>query len=386
MTVEHSDIIGGSSCERRMNCPGSADLEAKFPDRGSSKYADEGTMLHSVMHKILWEDSAPGDLIGYRELGQEFTEELLDELVQPALNCFDNLQDEYGEFEFTSEAKVGFPGTDGFGTCDLIGANDDFTFINDWKFGRGVKVKGGADNYQLRFYGAGAMNTPPYDSWFKPGKPIVLSIIQPAMREPLTHGIIEYDDLVEFTDEVQATIKKIMDGSKDFKAGKWCKWCRGQPVCPEKKTKAEELLGLNKSVLTPNELGFLVGQAEELEDFISSVKSLAREELEKGREVTGYKLVKKRATRSWADENRVVERLSVYLSKDQLFDNKLISPAKAEKAIKSAKADVEVKDLIVSRSSGTTMTTLDDEREAVVPKPGGDLNLPITEERLKHAN
>ena len=116
------------------------------------------------------------------------------------------------------------------------------------------------------------------------------------------------------------------------------------------------------------------------------MKSLAREELEKGREVTGYKLVKKRATRSWADENRVVERLSGYLSKDQLFDNKLISPAKAEKAIKSAKADVEVKDLIVSRSSGTTMTTLDDEREAVVPKPGGDLNLPITEERLKHAN
>ena len=52
----HSSLVGGSSADRRINCPGSYQLEQKLPattKNESSSYADEGTALHAAMQHIL---------------------------------------------------------------------------------------------------------------------------------------------------------------------------------------------------------------------------------------------------------------------------------------------------------------------------------------------
>ena len=51
--VKHSSVVGGSTAKRLINCPGSAALVASVPPAPSSKYADEGTLLHNAIAECL---------------------------------------------------------------------------------------------------------------------------------------------------------------------------------------------------------------------------------------------------------------------------------------------------------------------------------------------
>lgn len=177
---DHSQIMGSSTCERRMACPGSAELEAAAPPEKPSRYAEEGSFLHLVMEHILQDDKTPEEMIGFTHNGYTLTEELLDEMIRPALRCFDDLHEEFGDFEYCCEVKVSYEGTGAFGTADVIGANSEYVFIVDWKFGRGVKVVGNEDNKQLLFLAGAARETPETADMFALNKKIVLAIVQPA--------------------------------------------------------------------------------------------------------------------------------------------------------------------------------------------------------------
>jgi hypothetical protein len=47
--MQHSNIVGGSTAKRVINCPASVNLVNKVPPKGSSDYANEGTMLHAAI-------------------------------------------------------------------------------------------------------------------------------------------------------------------------------------------------------------------------------------------------------------------------------------------------------------------------------------------------
>ena len=57
--AQHSSIVGGSTAKRVMACPGSVKLVQQMPPKPSSKYADEGTLLHNVIAEILTTDRTP---------------------------------------------------------------------------------------------------------------------------------------------------------------------------------------------------------------------------------------------------------------------------------------------------------------------------------------
>ena len=54
--MQHSNIVGGSTAKRVINCPGSVALVQKMPPQPSNKYADEGTLLHNVIAEIVMSD------------------------------------------------------------------------------------------------------------------------------------------------------------------------------------------------------------------------------------------------------------------------------------------------------------------------------------------
>lgn len=382
----HSLLIGGSIADRRMNCLASYKLESAMPEPPSSPYADEGTMLHSVMDKILGEGKTPEEMLGYTELGHKFTEELLEEMVAPALEAFDRLMSEYGceEIEYVTEARVKYPGMDAFGTCDVIGCSEGYTFVVDWKFGRGVKVTAGGHNSQLKFYAGAARVTGGNRSvkeMFSDDREVVLAIIQPAMDEPLTHGVVSHEELDEFVREMKEAVGANLAGTHDPTPGKWCKFCRAASTCPAKTSTAKQLA--NRSPVDPSvdpdELGELLTTAHELEDWIRSVRTLAMNELEKGRAVTGWKLVEGRATRKWSDEEEAEKALRKMKFKvGDIHTSKLVSPAQAEKLLKGAGKDPDEISSLVVTSRGTTMAEADDPRPAVIVagRVGGNLNLP----------
>ena len=158
--------------------------------------------------------------------------------------------------------------------------------------------------------------------------------------------------------------------------GPWCKFCRAEATCPSKTDMVTALI--NRGPIDPeipsNELGALLDMAHQVEDWSRAVFKMAFDELEKGRDVDGYKLVDKRGTRRWTGND--VENVLTDLLGDQAFEKKLVSPAKAEKALKLAGSTADISTHIVSMSSGRTLAAAADPRPAVVIKPRGAMNLP----------
>jgi len=136
----HSTIVGGSTAKRVIACPASIDMVAKMPKLPSSKYADEGTLLHDAISQIL--DCKATDVVGMVYEGIALTQELFDDKIAVALAALDEI-DPAKEMEFVVESRVNFgdllPGV--FGSADLLGRLGKKAIVLDWKFGNGVAVE-----------------------------------------------------------------------------------------------------------------------------------------------------------------------------------------------------------------------------------------------------
>jgi hypothetical protein len=84
------------------------------------------------------------------------------------------------------------------------------------------------------------------------------------------------------------------------------------------------------------QLGAHLRLADMVEDWSKSVRGLALQMLESGVTVPGYKLVAKRATRSWVDEAVALGALKA-LGAEESELVELRSPAQVEKALKARK-------------------------------------------------
>ena len=135
----HSNIVGGSTAKRVINCPGSVALVQKMPPKPSSEHADRGTLLHNVIAEHL--EGKPWTL-GLKYNDQVLTQELVDEKLTPALKALDEV-DPTQNMVYEVETRVGFgdllPGV--FGSTDLIGRVGNRAVVLDWKFGSGVAVE-----------------------------------------------------------------------------------------------------------------------------------------------------------------------------------------------------------------------------------------------------
>jgi hypothetical protein len=386
----HSTLMGGSIAWRRINCNASYALEEAAPEPPVSSYAQKGTMLHSVMQHVLDNEVDPMTMIGFTEEGQTLTVDDVQDLIQPALDDFDRLLMNYDieEFDLITEASVQYRGMNAFGTCDVIVSTPKWLIFVDWKFGKGVLVKGGAQNAQLKFYAGAARETPGTKELFQRDvKSVVLAIIQPPAAEKgqdsLTFGEIFEDELDGFVEDVRAAVKRIRtEDNLEPRAGKWCRFCNAAPTCPAKLGEVQALLTLDPKtrIIDPIELGSLVRRADEMETWIKAVRSTARNELQRGRVVDGFKLAEKRATRKWIDEDQAENLLiDAGVALLELHDRKLVSPRRAERLLKTAGGDPKaIEEVVTRQSSGTTMVPEDDPRPAITNRrDGSNLDLPV---------
>ena len=146
--------------------------------------------------------------------------------------------------------------------------------------------------------------------------------------------------------------------------GDHCRWCSAKAICPQMNGAIERETQRVVSLLTPEELGACLKRADDLETYINDLRALAFKTLENNGTVPGYKLVAKRATRQWRDENAAYDWLQ-----DQgvngLKEPEVISPAAAEKLLKKSKVALP-DDLVMAVSSGSTLVPESDPRPAVL--------------------
>lgn len=361
--ADHSDIVGGSTAKRVIACPGSVQLVRKMPPKPSSVYADTGTLLHDAMASILGHPDVPAtEVIGMEYNDIELTQDLYDEKVVPALAALDEIDPE-GVMDIAVEKIVGFgdalPGV--FGSADLIGRIGDRAIVLDWKFGDGVAVEV-EENAQALFYAAAAMRTDVTKWAFDGVKEIELVIVQPPA---VKRWVTTPKRVARFEKQLFAAVKKALHPSAPYSAGDHCRWCNAKPICPILSGGVVRALQTSLKALDADALGAAVRDADVLEEWIKEVRALAHQMLEQGLPVPGYKLVPKRATRQWVDEDKAKDVLSDFLPPEELMVTKLASPAQAEKALKKRKLDLP-DDLVVAVSSGNTMAPESDPRPAVM--------------------
>jgi hypothetical protein len=364
----HSNLIGGSTADRLLNCPGSFQLIQRIPEMADrpSEYANYGSAMHAVMDRLVesYADGFPTSkdhTIGLaRELlGETFYDRVLeqhhlDDSIIPAIDTLYELMRIYGGgfAVVANELNVKFPSIPGaYGTCDLILANKKVVLMNDWKFGAGIPVTavikddtGERVNPQLLFYFAAAINSLPSAVFKK--KKYAVAIIQPRTDEPLTHTIITRTEIDMFVEDVDVAIIKALDKDPPLTVGDHCRWCPARPFCPRHTEPLFELTQLGAAPARPLEVdtddgdyGEFLAKAKVLVDLAADYKKAVDEQLhaylEAGGTVPGWKLKLKTKLRQWVDEGVVIPTLvKLGFTEPDILQHKLQTFAHVDKVAK----------------------------------------------------
>jgi hypothetical protein len=354
--------MGGSTAERGLECLYSITRAADMPRPAASDAAKEGTMLHAAFVEAHAEKLRE-EIIGFEMEGVTLTRELYEDKLVPALEAFDAFiaarEVEFYDYELPVRFKAH---PEAFGTGDLMGVNKNRTigFVGDLKFGfHEVDV----ETAQLDFYAAAALETPEVEDLFDGVGLVELFIIQPGSDPVLRSRTVSTAALRHFSAKVSTALRmKDHDGLEPV-AGKWCKFCPVKPVCPAHVSVSREALEIDLEGV--NDLGALVDMAYKVEAWAASVLKLAHSQLEAGHEVTGYKLVPKRAYEKWTDADAaLVHARERRLPLKTVTKRVLLTPTQLRKVLKSRFERV-FDGYTSKQSSGTTMARAEDAREGL---------------------
>ena len=360
--MQHSKVVGGSTAKRVIACPGSVALVNKMPPQLSSKYADEGTLLHNVIADVLDKFLPAQSFLGMKYKDIELTQELIDDKLLPALAALDEI-DPTKQMEFAVETRVGFGDflPDVFGSTDLLGRIGSKALVIDWKFGDGVLVTA-EENPQLLFYAAAAMRTPEVQWVFDGATEIECVIVQPT--KGVSRWMTTPARIKAFEQELAMAVREAQKPDANLAAGDHCRWCAAKPICPKMTGAVDRALKTSLQDLDAAQISTYLKNADVLEKWITDLRALAFQMLEKGVKLPEHKLVAKRATRKWANEDAARAALTEHLLEEYIYDRVLISPAKAEKLLKNLGQPLP--DCVVSISSGSTLAHVSDARPEVL--------------------
>jgi hypothetical protein len=277
-----------------------------------------------------------------------------------------------------------------FGTADTAAWNPTtkHLVVPDYKHGVGVVVDA-FENPQGMMYALGAIIT----KKIKPEK-ITIVIVQPRAHH--ADGIVRlydfgWDELVEFKKALFADARRTLDEDAPIVVGEWCRFCPALAVCPAQKEHAVvvaqdefEVIEDQASLPVPeamddDQLRVILEKMGIVKAWFNAVSSYVQSRLENGDTFDGYKLVPKRATRKWTNE----EEADAYLSSqgiddEERYTRKLLSVAQAEKAIRARAPRGQKKhthlpeELVNAESSGHNMVPDSDSRPAIDYRAGDE--------------
>ncbi len=364
--------IGASSMKRWANCPGSV-ARAKGLPNYSSAAAREGTDAHTLGEKIL---IAKRDKKPLPDM-MEYDAETID-AVMVYVDHMLSLQKPGSTqlYEHRFHLKDIHP--DLYGTADGVTyyPKEKLLIISDYKHGAGVFVDV-VKNDQLMYYATGAVLT----LGFAVNK-VRIEIIQPRIRsaEAIRPWECDIFDIWEFADELRKAVARTEDPNAPLCAGDWCKFCpvAAANACPLIRQQARALA---QRVFSPtakvdyDELEDTLDWFPVFESWISGVREFAYNRAMAGQKFKRHKLVPKRATRQFKDEDKALVAISKYtgIPRSELYivRRAAMSPSQIEqipvKKMRVKKVDLEkfLEGQVERVSSGFTLVHESDNRKAV---------------------
>lgn len=366
--------LSPSASHRWINCPGSVHLAEQCPPQTGSAYTAEGTEAHALAELKL------------RKFNEEGTGDFFDKQLEKARSEFEYYCGEMEEatdfyFDIVTEKLIqGGPDAelmieqrfsldkwvpDSFGSADAVIIAGNTIEVCDLKYGKGVKVDA-VGNPQLRLYGLGAAELfgDLYDF-----DTVRVTIIQPRLDHVSTEEI-SLEDLKDWAENWVAPAAKLaMSNTDEVHCGDWCQFCPAKAICRER---AEANLELARhdfkkpALLTDEEIGEVLRQADELQKWAADISSYALEQALAGKQYDGWKLVEGRSIRKYADEIKVADTLKAAgFDEALLYERKLNGITNMEKLVGKKKLTELLGDLLVKPAGKPVLVPESDKRDAI---------------------
>ncbi|MFQ0815745.1 hypothetical protein AVM02_07485 [Brucella anthropi] len=386
-------ILSASGSHIWLNCTKSGELSMHpdAPQRRGSVYAAEGTAAHDLAETCLREGKDADLYIGLDFQGFKVTPEMAD-AVQVYLDHVRGLP--YGVYYIEQGVSLSAlweregkkcP-TPLFGTSDFLALCGATLHVVDYKHGVGVPVEA-EGNTQFMYYGLGGVLHALQQGYVLP-KFITMTVVQPRAPHkdgPVRSWTIPTIDLFVWADTVlMPAVMSVIAGDTTYQTGQHCRWCPHAGQCPALRKQALTVARTqfddvsatppNPNLIPLEELGAILEQAELISSWVSQVRAVVSEAIEKGHKIDGWKLVPKRATRKWTDEEAVstIIEANHIVTDDFYTPPQIKTPAQVEMILKRDKrklSDIGLDQFITAESSGTTLAPDADSRPAAVTGP-----------------
>lgn len=366
----HSNFAASSSA-RWINCPASVRLCLKAPKvEFESKYAIEGTQAHECLEFVV---KRYGNLNAALKIAEKkWSQDKVDYAARAADVIFELRPS--AKAVLLVEQRVSF-NSQLFGTLDYAWVEiGGALVVIDYKFGKGLKVypteESGDANTQLMYYATALARSYKYNF-----KSVSLVIIQPRVYaesdEIFLKAEVKVEELKKFEQRLIKAVKAAKLPNAELSQGDWCKYCPAAPICPELSENAlrsaDIMFSPSKGVqavpevtaLTLEKLPIMLDACTKLERWISSVRSYAFALANAGQKIEGYKLVPKRASKTWLPD---AEKKALKKFGQDIYRKEFLSPSQFQKLL-DAKEFVEANTTCIS--SGVTLVSDSDSRDEV---------------------
>ena len=381
-------MLSPSKRSRWALCPGSIREEAKYPDQPSGPAAVDGTHSHTLLEHCIKVNGSATAYIGATMHDHEGTF-IVDadraNRVQIALNYIIE-RSMSGLFPVISEERVdpehltGRKDLSGTVDCQIIGT--DILELIDYKDGMGIVSAEGNMQLEQYAYGVLAGYKLPVNGAY-PFSTVRMTIIQPKLAMRGMNAISSHDVSVADLLENMGTIVKQAAATDQPDAplvpgDSQCKFCRAkgscaalasnvmkevgimfQPVVSNTLDIAQQSADREPSTMDDAQIAQIMEAAPLMRQLLEGVEKEALRRLKAGQSIAGLKLVNGRGSRTWSlTEEEIATRLiKMGVPKGNVYETKLVSPAKAEKLTwEKTKAGEKVKMQLSDRQLKTMNT------------------------------
>lgn len=306
--------LSPSGASRWMSCPGSIRLTEQLPPAErdqTSEFAHEGTLAHEVAEILA------SARIG--RLDHDLTSERLDvwrRKVDTAGFDADEMMmhghgwasrvHEYHRLgmvvDLERRVSTGVPQS--WGTADMVAWEPYFVAIDDFKYGKGVTVYAD-DNPQLMLYGLGVLET------FAPqAREVQMTIWQPR-QDHVSTAVMSADDLRQWRTAVAEPAARLAltHDAPVMPSPVACQFCPVAGVCVARAESVTRGDFGQPELMNATELAASMDRLEELNDWISAVRKASHDVIRQGKELPGWKMVRKRGQRKISDIEAAIKIL-----------------------------------------------------------------------------
>ena len=365
--------LSASGSEKWMTCTPSARLEEGFSDE-SSEFAREGTFAHAVFEQ---------DLLTYlgrtveplpQELAHFDTPDLREHVataVRVAIGMIEEARADCKDAVVMVEQRLNFSRwvPQGFGTGDLVIITDEFVWVADLKYGKGIAVMA-ENNSQMRLYGLGALDE--LGHLYDP-KRVRMTILQPRLDNWSFEELTSQELLGWADSHVAPKAKLAWDGEGEFVSGAHCTkgFCKARFTCA---ARAEDGMALAREsfsllkpeLLTTDQVVAVLDRADQAISWLNDVKEFALKEANEGANFPGFKLVEGRSNRRYIDADLVAERLiSSGFDEANLYSRSLLGITALEAVVTKKKFAELLGDLIEKPAGKPTLVPASDKRASI---------------------